>query len=141
MDYWIELKRLLFKLFRITKFRTRSPILSKSKELASHFDRCGLTDRSVAIQILTLPMWQNFNTKRGTQQQKTVGMETLNTLFLLTVYILYKRTKFPSNIVFTSQCEKVAYFYDVGSQKINHLHNDTVANMWRNNVPSVCGRG
>jgi hypothetical protein len=137
----------LFKLFRITKFRTRSdksirsPILSKIKELASHFARCGLTDRSVAIQILTLPMWQNFNTKRGTQQQKTVGMETLNTLFLLTVYILYKRTKFPSNIVFTSQCEKVAYFYDVGSQKINHLHNDTVANMWRNNVPSVCGRG
>ena len=91
-------------------------------------------------------MWQNFNTKRGTQQQKTVGMETLNTHFLLTVYILYKRTKFPSNIVFTSQCEKVAYFYDVGStyaidQKINHLHNDRVANMWRNNVPSVCGRG
>ena len=47
-------------------------------------------------------------------------------------------------IVFTSQSHKVAYFYDVGStyaidQKINHLHN--VANMWRNNVPSVCGRG
>jgi hypothetical protein len=40
----------------------------------------------------------------------------------------------------------VAYFYDVGStyvidQQINHLHNDRVANMWRNNVPSVCGRG
>jgi hypothetical protein len=56
-------------------------------------------------------------------------METLNTHFLLTVYILYKRTKFPSNIVFTSQSHKVAYFYDVGStyaidQKINHLHND-----------------
>ena len=48
-------------------------------------------------------MWQNFNTKQGTQQQKTVGMETLDTHFLLTVYILYKRTKFPSNIVFTSQ--------------------------------------
>ncbi len=67
-------------------------------------------------------------------------------IFLLTVYILYKRTKFPSNIVFTSQSHKVAYFYDVGStyaidQKINHLHNDRVANMWRNNVPSVCGRG
>ena len=61
------------------------------KELASHFARCGLTDRSVAIQILTLLMWQNFNTKRGTQQQKTVGMETLNTHFLLTVYILYKK--------------------------------------------------
>jgi hypothetical protein len=91
-------------------------------------------------------MWQNFNTKRGTQQQKTDDMETLNTNFILTVYILYKRTKFPSNIVFTSQCENVAYFYDVGStyaidQKINHLHNDRVANMWRNNVPSVCGRG
>ena len=115
MDYLIELKRLLFKLFRITKFRTRSDkcirssILSKlKKELASHFARCGLTDRSVAIQILTLLMWQNF--------------------------------------VFTSQSHKVAYFYDVGSnyaidKKINHLHNDRVANMWRNNVPSVCGRG
>ena len=69
-------------------------------------------------------------------------METLNTHFLLTVYILYKRTKFPSNIVFTSQSHKVAYFYDVGStyaigQKINHLHNDRAANMWRNNIPSV----
>ena len=92
-------------------------------------------------------MWQNFNTKRGTQQKKkTVGMETLNTPFLLTLYFLYKRTKFPSNIVFTSQSHKVAYFYDVGStyaidKKINHLHNDRVANMWRNNVPSVCDRG
>ena len=91
-------------------------------------------------------MWQNFNTKQGTQKKKPVGMETLNTHFLLTVYILYKRTKLPSNIVFTSQSHKVAYFYDVGStyvidQKFNHLHNDRVANMWRNNVPSVCGRG
>jgi hypothetical protein len=49
MDYWIELKRLLFKLFRITKFRTRSDksirssILSKIKELTSHFARCGQT--------------------------------------------------------------------------------------------------
>ena len=79
-------------------------------------------------------------------KKKTVGMETLKTHFLLTVYILYKRTKFPSNIVFTSQSHKVAYFYDVGStyaidKKINHLHNDRVANMWRNNVPSVCGGG
>ena len=105
MDYWIELKRLLFKLFRITKFRTRSDksirssILSKlKKELASHFARCGLTDRSVAIQILTLLMWQNFNTKQGTQKKKPVGMETLDTHFLLTIYILYKRTKFHSNI-------------------------------------------
>ena len=88
-------------------------------------------------------MWQNFNTKRGTQQQKTVGMETLNTHFLLTVYILYKRTK---SLRILSSLHKVAYLYDVGStyaidQKINHLHNDRVANMWRNNVPSVCGRG
>ena len=88
-----------------------------------------------------------FQYKTGyATNKKLVGMETLNTHFLLTVYILYKRTKFPSNIVFTSQCEKVAYFYDVGStyaidQKINHLHNDRVANMWRNNVPSVCDRG
>ena len=88
-------------------------------------------------------MWQNFNTKRGTQQQKTVGMETLNTHFLLTVYILYKEL---SSLRILSSLHKVAYFYDVGStyaidQKINHLHNDRVANMWRNNVPSVCGRG
>ena len=36
-----------------------------------------------------------------------------------------------------SSLHKVAYFYDVGStyaidQKINHLHNDRVAIMWRN---------
>ena len=61
-------------------------------------------------------MWQNFNTKQGTQKKKKpVGMETLDTHFLLTVYILYKRTKFPSNIVFTSQSHKVVYFYDVAS--------------------------
>ena len=87
-----------------------------------------------------------FQYKTGYATTKTVGMETLDTHCLLTVYILYKRTKFPSNIVFTSQTHKVAYFYDVGStyaidQKINHLHNVRVANMWRNNVPSVCGRG
>ena len=43
-----------------------------------------------------------------------------------------------------SSLHKAAYFYDVGTtcaidQKINHLHNDRVANMWRNNVPTVCG--
>jgi hypothetical protein len=27
-------------------------------------------------------MWQNFYAKRGTQQQKTVGMETLNTFYM-----------------------------------------------------------
>jgi hypothetical protein len=55
---YIEHKRLLFKLFTITKFSTRSDksirssILSKlKKELASHFARCELTDRSVAIRI------------------------------------------------------------------------------------------
>ena len=42
-----------------------------------------------------------FQYKTGTQQQETVGMETLNTHFLQTVYTLYKKTKFPSNIVFT----------------------------------------
>ena len=73
-------------------------------------------------------------------------METLNTHFLLTVYILHKRTKFPSNIVFTSQSHKITYFYDVGStyeidQNSYRSHNDRVPNMWRNNVPSVCGRG
>ena len=86
-----------------------------------------------------------FQYKTG-YAKKNKTMETLNTHFLLTVYILYKRTKFPSNIVFTSQSHKVTYFNDVGStyaidQKINHLHSDRVANMWRNNVPSVCGRG
>ena len=75
--------------------------------------------------------------------KKTVGMETLNTHVLLTVYIC---TKEHSNIVFTSQSHKVAYFYDVGrtyaiDHKINHLHNDREANMWGNNVPSVCDRG
>ena len=34
-----------------------------------NFARCELTDRSVAIQILTLLMWQNFNTKQGTQKK------------------------------------------------------------------------
>jgi hypothetical protein len=43
-----------------------------------------------------------------------------------------------------SSLHKVAYFYDVGStyaidQKFNHLHNDRVANMWRNkSVKNVC---
>ena len=88
-------------------------------------------------------MWQNFNTKWGTQQQKTVGMETLDTHFLLTVLFC---TKELSSLRIFSSLHKVAYVYDVGStyainQKINHLHNDRVANMWRNNVPSVCGRG
>ena len=59
------------------------------------------------------------------RKKKPVGMETLNTHFLLTVYILYKRTKFPSKIFFASQSHKVAYLYDVGStyaidQEINH---------------------
>ena len=83
-----------------------------------------------------------FQYKAGYAKKKTVGMETLETHFLLMVYILYKRTKFHLN----TSLHKVAYFYDVGStyaidQKINHLHNDRVANMWRNNVPSICGRG
>jgi hypothetical protein len=65
-------------------------------------------------------MWQNFNAKQGTKE--------LSSLRIL------------------SSLHKVAYFDDVRStyeidQKINHLHNDRVANMWRNNVPSVCGRG
>ena len=149
MDYWIELKRLLFKLFRITKFRPDQVgqiytviNIIKIKELASHFARCGLTDRSVAIQILILLMWQNFNTKRGTQQQKTVGMETLNTHFLLTVYILYKRTKFPSNIVFTSQSRIFLWCREhLCNWPNNQSFAQWVANMWRNNVPSVCDRG
>ena len=52
-----------------------------------------------------------YKTGYAKKTPQTVGMETLNT-FLLTVYILYKRTKFPSNIVFTSQSHKVAYFYE-----------------------------
>jgi hypothetical protein len=51
-------------------------IIKIKKELASHFARCELTDRSVAIQILALLMWQNFNTKRSTKQtKKPVGMD------------------------------------------------------------------
>ena len=85
-----------------------------------------------------------FQFKMGYATKKTDRYgNPQHTFFLLTVYILYKRTKFPSNIVFTSQSHKVAYFYDVEityaiDQKINHLQNDRVANMWRNNVPSVC---
>jgi hypothetical protein len=87
----------------------------KIKELASHFAKCGLlTDRS--NYLLSICSYSDFNLAYVAEfQYKTVGMETLNTHFLLTVYILYKRTKFPSNIVFTSQSHKVAYFYDVGS--------------------------
>ena len=47
-----------------------------------------------------------FQYKAGYAKKKPVGMETLDTHFLLTVYILYKKTKFPSNIVFTSQLTK-----------------------------------
>ena len=39
-----------------------------------------------------------FQYKAGYAKKKLVGMETLDTHFLLTVYILYKRTKFHSNI-------------------------------------------
>ena len=40
-----------------------------------------------------------FQYKAGYAKKKTpVGMETLDTHFLLTVYILYKRTKFHSHI-------------------------------------------
>ena len=91
-------------------------------------------------------MWQNFNTKRGTQQQKTVGMETLNTLFLQ-LYIFCTKELSSLRILSSLHYAKKSHiFYDVGityaiDQKINHLHNDRVANMWRNNVPSVCGRG
>ena len=104
-------------------------------------------DRSIcSYSDFNLAYVAEFQYKTGYATTKNGRMETLNTHFLLTVYILYKKTKFPSNIVFTSQSHTVAYFYDVGStyaidQKINHLHNDRVANMWRNNVPSVCGRG
>jgi hypothetical protein len=85
--------------FHTDRFLTVINII-KIKELASHFARCGLTDRSVAIQILTLLiMWQNFNTKRGTQQQKTVSMETLNTHFLLTVYTTFNSFFFPFYVI------------------------------------------
>ena len=63
----------------------------KIKELASHFARCGLTDRSVAIQILTLLMWQHFNTKRGTQQQKDGRYENpQHTFFTNGIYFVQK---------------------------------------------------
>ena len=48
------------------------------------------TDRSVAIQILTLLMWQNFNIKQA-MQKKPVGMETLNThVFTNGIYFVQK---------------------------------------------------
>ena len=83
--------------------------------------------------------------KTGYATQKNGQYGNPHTFFTNGIFFV-QRTKFPSNSVFTSQCIKVAYFYDVGStyaidQKINHLHNDRVANMWRNNVPSVSGRG
>jgi hypothetical protein len=77
-------------------------------------------------------MWQNFNTKRGTQQQKTVGMETLNTLFLQ-LYIFCTKELSSLRILSSLHYAKKSHiFYDVGityaiDQKINHLHNDRVA--------------
>ena len=105
---------------------------------------CSYSDFNLAY-VAEFQYKTGYATKKKQQKNGRYG-NPQHTIFLLTVYNLYKRTKFPSNIVFTSQCEKIAYFYDVGStyaidQKINHLHNDRVANMWRNNVPSVCGRG
>ena len=35
-------------------------------------------------------MWQNFNTKRGTQQQKTVGMAPQHTFFTNGIYFVQK---------------------------------------------------
>ena len=61
----------------------------KIKELASHFARCGLTDRSVAIQILTLLMWQNFDIKRGTQQNGRYG-NPQHTFFTNGIYFVQK---------------------------------------------------
>jgi hypothetical protein len=82
------------------------------------------------IKIKELPfcqMWANrsicsysdFNLAYVAEFQYKTGYAKKNrsvwkswTHFLLTVYILYKRTKFPSNSIFTSQSHKVAYFYD-----------------------------
>ena len=84
-------------------------------------------------------MWQHFNTKQGTQQQQNGRYGNPQHTFFTNGIYFVQRTKFPSNIVFSSQSH---IFYDVGStyaidQKINHLHNDRVANY----VTSVCGRG
>jgi hypothetical protein len=70
------------------------------------------------VNCTSVPYIIKIYTKQGNQKKtnkKTVGMETLNTHF------------FTNGIYFV--------------QKINHLHKDRVANMWRNNVPSVCDRG
>jgi hypothetical protein len=49
-----------------------------------------------------------FQYKTGyATKKKPVGMETLNTHFLLTVYILYERTKFPSNIAISKYSAKI----------------------------------
>ena len=72
-----------------------------------------------------------FQYKAGCAKKKPVGMETLDTHFLLTVLFC---TKELSSLRIFSSLHKVAYLYDVGStyainQKINHLHNDRVANI------------
>ena len=61
----------------------------KIKELASHITRCGLTDRSVAIQILTLLMWQIVNTKQGTQKHGRYG-NPQQTFFTNGIYVVQK---------------------------------------------------
>ena len=60
------------------------------------------------------------------KQKKRSVWKPSTHIFLLTVYILYKRTKFPSNIVFTSQSHKVAYFYDGGIMFLPYAVEDNI---------------
>jgi hypothetical protein len=65
-------------------------------------------------------MWQNFNSKRGTQQQKTVGMETLNTHFFTNgIYFVQKnktkRKKKSPNFV---AGHHVVHFYFLQNQDL-----------------------
>ena len=55
---------------------------------------CSYSDFNLAYMYVA-----EFQYKPGyATKKKPVGMETLDTHFLLTVYILYKRTKFHSHI-------------------------------------------
>jgi hypothetical protein len=80
LDYWIELKRLLFKLFRITKFRTRSDksirssILSKLK----NYPFCQMwANRSIcSYSDFNLAYVAEFQYKTRVRQKKNKNKKT-----------------------------------------------------------------
>ena len=71
-------------------------------------------------------MWQNFNTKQGTQK-KTTGRygNPRHTFFTNGIYFVQKnQVPFEYCLHFTK-----SHMFMIIDQKINHLHNDRVANM------------